>query len=321
VVPVRWLGMNNIEAREIDLHQIALRYAHTRVKSELVLRRLRSSIERYGLITPVLVVPDKDKDNGYVLIDGYLRLEAIRMCGKDTVMARIWETEEENALLTVLTSSHARQWEAVEQGSLLSELIVRFELSMQEVAKRLGRDKSWVKRRLDLVLGLPEDVLMAVQSGHVSTWAASRILAPLARANTEHARQLTVYLLKEGVSTRELDRFYAHYKKSNRNVRNKMINNPALFLKAARSRDEDKTAMVLNKGPEGAWLKDINVVFHILIRLKRQLPTVFYPQQPEIDRKELVDVFKKAKAVFEHLRKEIISHDRSANPAHNRANV
>jgi ParB family chromosome partitioning protein len=297
----------NIEAREIDLHQIELRYAHTRVKNETILRKLRRSIDCYGQITPVLVVPNKD--NRFVLIDGYLRLEAIRMCAKDTVIARVWETEEHNALLTVLAKSDARQWEAVEQASMLSELMVRFELSMEEVAKRVGRDKSWVKRRLDLIRALPEDVLSAVQSGHVSTWAASRILAPLARANTEHAQHLTAYLLKDAVSTRELDRFYAHYKKSNRNVRNKMINNPALFLKAAMSRDEDKAAMGLNKGPEGAWLKDINVVFHILIRLKKQLPTVFYPELPEIDRKELVEVFKKAKAMFEHLHKEIISHD------------
>jgi len=318
VVSVRRPGMN-IEAREIDLHQIELRYAHTRVKNETILRRLRSSIERYGQITPVLVVPDKD--NRFVLIDGYLRLQVMRMCGKDTVIARVWETEEHNALLTVLAKSDARQWEAVEQASMLSELIVRFELSMEQVAKRVGRDKSWVKRRLDLIRALPEDVLNAVRAGHVSTWAASRILAPLARANTEHAQQLTAYLLKDAVSTRELDRFYAHYKRSNRNVRNKMINNPALFLKAAMSRDEDKAAMGLNNGPEGAWLKDINVVFHILIRLKKQLPTVFYPELAEIDRKEIVEVFKKAKAMFEHLHKEIISHDRSANPADNRGDA
>jgi len=309
----------NIEAREIDLHQIALRYAHTRVKNETVLRKLRRSIDCYGQITPVLVVPNKD--NRFVLIDGYLRLEAIRMCAKDTVIARVWETEEHNALLTVLAKSDARQWEAVEQASMLSELIVRFELSMEQVAKRVGRDKSWVKRRLDLIRALPEDVLNAVRAGHVSTWAASRILAPLARANTEHAQQLTAHLLKDAVSTRELDRFYAHYKRSNRNVRNKMINNPALFLKAAMSRDEDKAAMGLNNGPEGAWLKDINVVFHILIRLKKQLPTVFYPELAEIDRKEIVEVFKKAKAMFEHLHKEIISHDRSANPADNRGDA
>ncbi|MBC8459736.1 MAG: ParB N-terminal domain-containing protein [Deltaproteobacteria bacterium] len=309
----------NIEAREIDLHQIVLRYAHTRVKNETVLRGLRRSVERYGQITPVLVVPNKD--NRFVLIDGYLRVEVIRMCGKDTVIARIWETGEVNALLTVLARSDARQWEAVEQASMLSELMVRFELSMEQVAKRVGRDKSWVKRRLDLIRALPEDVLSAVRAGHVSTWAASRILAPLARANTEHAQHLTAHLLKDAVSTRELDRFYAHYKKSNRNVRNKMINNPALFLKAARSRDEDKTAMGLNKGPEGAWLKDMNIVFHILLRLKKQLPTVFYPQQSEIDLKELVDGLKKAKAVFEYLHKEIISHDRSANPADNRGDA
>jgi len=35
----------NIQAREIDLHEIELRYAHTRVKNETILRKLRRSID------------------------------------------------------------------------------------------------------------------------------------------------------------------------------------------------------------------------------------------------------------------------------------
>lgn len=305
--------------REVDLHEIVLRYAHTRLHNEAVLRRLCRSMERYGQVTPVLVIPDKD--SRFILIDGYLRVQASRMCGKDTVMARVWETEEKNALLSVLAKSDARQWEAVEQASMLCELMLRFDLSMEEIAKKVGRDKSWVKRRLDLIQSLPEDVLCAVQSGHVSTWSASRILAPLARANTEHAKKLTAHLIKEPVPTRELARFYEHYKKSNRGVRDRMINNPSLFFKTAKSTDEDKDAGRLRKGPEGAWLKDMKIVFHILLRLKEQLSTVFYPGQPEPERNKLVDAFKKARTIIEHLNKEISCHDQSRNPRDNSRNA
>lgn len=318
---MRYIRGMDIESadREIDLHQIVLRYAHIRLHNEAVLRRLYRSIERYGQITPVLVVPEKD--NRFVLIDGYLRVQVSRMCGKDTVMARIWETEEKNALLWVLAKSDARQWEAVEQASMLCELTVRFELTMEEIAKRVGRDKSWVKRRLDLIQALPEDVLCAVKSGHISTWSASRILAPLARANPGHAQQLSTHLIKEPVATRELAHFYEHYKKANRGVRNQMINNPSLFFKTVKSRDEDEAAMKINKGPEGAWLKDIKVVFHILLRLKGRLSTVFYPGQPKLDRKELVDAFRQAKTLFEHLDKEVIRYDQSADPTGNSRNA
>ena len=55
---------------------------------------------------------------------------------------------------------------------------------------------------------LGEDLLDAVCQGHISTWAASRILAPLARANTEHAEALSRSLLAEPLCTRELAEFY-----------------------------------------------------------------------------------------------------------------
>ena len=46
-----------------------------------------------------------------------------------------------------------------------------------------------VSRRLDLVCGLPDPLLQAVREGTFSPWAATRILAPLARANSDHGQR------------------------------------------------------------------------------------------------------------------------------------
>ena len=56
-------------------------------------------------------------------------------------------------------------------------------LSQHDLARRCGRDVSWVNRRLQLPSGLPDAALSAVRDGKLSSWAANRVVVPLARAN------------------------------------------------------------------------------------------------------------------------------------------
>lgn len=298
---------NDSQHTEIDLHRIELRYIHTRIQKESVLNELRNSIEQYGLLMPVQVVPDTK--GGFVLIDGYLRVAAVKKCGWDTVDACICEIDEKNALISVLRRGSERRQQAIEQASIIRELIDRFDMSMSQVARKMARDKSWVKRRLDIVDHLPEESLNAVRTGHVSPWAASRVLAPLARANNEHARRLTRYLIDQPLPTRQLADFYEHYKKSNRKVRERMIADPGLFFKAQKSKKKKQEAEKVKVGPEGLWIKDMQTVSNILSRLFSNMETVFYRGQAASDRNELIRAFGKAKNQIELIDKEIMCHD------------
>ena len=149
-----------------------------------------------------------------MLVDGYLRVEALRRCGKDIVLAEVWRCGEKEALLQVLIREQERRWEALEEASLIRELHDRHQLSQDNIARLLGKDKSWVCRRLSLLTALPEQALESVRNGHLSPWVAGRVLAPLARANPEHAKSLTRTLSKEHLSTRDLEEFFRHYRKA-----------------------------------------------------------------------------------------------------------
>ena len=149
------------------------------------LKRLRDSIEAYGQIVPAVVIEDKEK---MILMDGYLRVRALCACGKDRICVRLSEENEQNAMFSLLAKNNERQWDVIEQSVLLQELHRRFGCSLSHIAARIGRDKSFVKRRLDLVEALPENILKAVISGTLSTWSASRVMAPLARANIKDAQ-------------------------------------------------------------------------------------------------------------------------------------
>ena len=83
----------------------------------------------------------------------------------------------------------------------MRELMQGLGLSQHDLARRCGRDVSWVSRRLQLLSGLPDAALAAVRDGKLSSWAANRIVVPLARANTEHADRLLTALVEAPLST------------------------------------------------------------------------------------------------------------------------
>ena len=168
-----------------------------------------------------------------------------------------------------------RTWEAIEEGAVIRELITRFELSQREVARQTGRDVSWVNRRLSLVQDLPEALFTAICRGELSTWAATRVLVPLARANNDHAQTLLTALQRDPLSTRELHTWYQHYQKANHLKRERMLAQPRLFCQALQAQARDQAASELRAGPEGAWLAELKRITQRLRGLNRQLPLVF----------------------------------------------
>jgi len=292
---------NTIE--EIDLHRLIMRFDHIRMMEPEAIGRLRYSIERFGQLSPVIVNLEGTQD--LILMDGYKRVQAIRGCCKDTVLAEIWNTDEHTALFRLLSENQHKNNEVIEESLMLRELKNRYNLSLGQIAQNIGRDITWVSRRVDMVNTLPDDILDAVRKGDISAWSASRILAPLARANTEHARHLVEELKKKPLSTRELNTLYKHYKKSNQSVREKIIKEPALFIKSLKNLEHEKNALKLYAGPEGTWLKDIKTVNRILGYLHKNVTTAIYPGQNKAQQSDMIFSFKKAVKQITVLNNEI----------------
>jgi hypothetical protein len=175
---------------------------------------------------------------------------------------------------------------------------------MAQVARRLGRDPSWISRRLALVNDLPEEVLDALCKGHLSTWAAGRILAPLARANKDHAVRLTNALVEQPLSARDLNVIWQHYAKSNTKVRDHLVDNPHLFIKARKVQTENEQGLALAKGPEGEWGKDLRIICCILKRLKRNAGIVLYGGDEQ--RKPHLQALEHARGVFDELQTTVM---------------
>jgi ParB/RepB/Spo0J family partition protein len=294
--------MENV--RHIDLHALIPRFAPLRLHDPARLAWLVAAIERQGQLTPVVAVPAADNTpERWVLIDGYRRREALQRLNQDRIWVDVWAGSVDEALLATLSRGPERAWEAIEEAALIAELASRH--SLQAIARELGRDVSWVSRRLSLIKALPEDLLEAVRQGRISLWAATRIFAPLARANSEHARTLLAKLAEQPLSTRELKRLYEQYCQATRVQRRRLVENPQLFLNALQSRQEATATKRLAAGPEGAWYQDLRVVSALLERLLGQVPTLFGPTQEAAERERLQQAFAAAQAQFERLQQAL----------------
>jgi ParB/RepB/Spo0J family partition protein len=260
-------------AREVDLHRLDLRFADARLLEPRAVERLARSIEQSGQLVPCIVVPAEGGEQ-LVLVDGYRRILALRRLGRDTARVDAWACDLAQALLSVLAQAHGRPLAAVEEALLLRELVHHQGLSQHEVARRSGRDVSWVSRRLQLVCALPDVLLAALRKGDLSTWAATRVLAPLARANPEHAAQLLRALAASTLSTRELQCWFQHYQRTASAARAHMVEHPRLFIEAVQVRDEQRADTRLREGPEGQCAAEVRQLLALIKRLRGRLPTL-----------------------------------------------
>lgn len=155
------------EVIEIELCDLDLSLAHTRIRKDRDISRLQASIGRFGQITPVSVI--QDAQSRWLLVDGYRRIMALKGLGLMQAMAEIWLCDEKSALVRVMTSSQSRQWEPIEQAVMIRELCQAHHLSQNEVSCLLGCSQSWISRRMALIEILPSEILHDVLKGRISS--------------------------------------------------------------------------------------------------------------------------------------------------------
>ena len=215
---------------EIDLHQLELRHRDLRIHDGDQRRRLIGSIAEIGQQVPVIVIRDAER---FVLIDGYLRVEALRRLQRDTATATTWPLSEIEALLHHRHLAIAKR-AAIEDAWLLGRLRDHG-LTMDELARRLCRSKSWVSHRLGLLDELAAAAQERVRAGTVPPHAAMKYLVPFARANKRQCEQLLAGLGDTRVSVREVGALYAAWKCADRAGKQRIVDEPLLFLRALAS--------------------------------------------------------------------------------------
>ena len=164
------------------------------------LAELSASIERHGLLQPVVVRP---AGKGFQLIAGERRFRAATRLGWNDIPAVVREADDTTLLTLALIENLQRSdLNPMEEAMGYHRLIDEFGLTQQQVAESVGKDRSTVANLLRL-LKLPATVRRMVEEGHLSLGHARALLAlDDQRAMADLAREVIAH----GLSVRDVER-------------------------------------------------------------------------------------------------------------------
>lgn len=182
---------------EIAVLEIGERYGMYRIVSPRADAAMVKSIRKYGQISPVVCVRT---EGGYELIDGFKRLRACRSLNQRTLKAKTMEVSGRVCKAAIIhLNQSGRSINEMEEALILQSLHREDGLTQTEIAVLVGRDKSWVSRRISLIERLSEEVQEDIRLGLISV-ITGRDLAKLPRGNQKEAAEA---LLKRRYTTRE----------------------------------------------------------------------------------------------------------------------
>jgi len=187
--------------REVPLASIKASQFQPRKRfDEEALAALVDSIKAVGILQPVLL---READGeGYELIAGERRCRAARRAGLQTVPALVQVANDVASLEQALVENlHREDLNALDEAAAYKQLIEDFNLTHDEVSRRVGRSRTAVTNALRL-LQLPPSVQRLVQEGAVSPGHARALLMTPDR---ELQEELAVVTIEDGLSVRALE--------------------------------------------------------------------------------------------------------------------
>lgn len=164
------------------------------------LQELAISIREKGLIQPLVVRREGER---YRLIAGERRLRAARLAGLATLPVVVKDVAPEETFELALVENIQREdLNPIEEAEAYARLVEIRSYSQQQLAERVGKDRSTVANALRL-LQLDEDARRHVADGSLSPGHARALLAV---ADPEARAALLAAVLEEGLSVRETER-------------------------------------------------------------------------------------------------------------------
>ncbi|WP_028580119.1 ParB/RepB/Spo0J family partition protein [Desulfogranum japonicum] len=175
------------------------------------LEQLCESIKEKGVIQPLLVV--RSKNNRYNLIAGERRLRAAKMAQQEEVPVVVMEEKDDstNLELALIENIQRHDLNPIEEALAYSRLVEEFNLTQEEVAKKVGRKRSTVTNVLRL-LNLPDSIQNDVSYGNLSEGHA-RVLLRL-KDDPRRMQEVRDKIIKEDLSVRATEKLCKETKAS-----------------------------------------------------------------------------------------------------------
>ncbi|MFC2028733.1 ParB/RepB/Spo0J family partition protein [Chloroflexota bacterium] len=163
-------------SRLVDIERINPNPSQPRRKMiSIELEDLANSIAEHGILQPLIISPANDSGN-FILIAGERRLEAARLAGLEQVPVVIREaTDVQRLELALIENIQREDLNPLEEAQAFAQLSDEFSLSHEEIARRVGKNRTTITNRLRL-LKLPDAVQGALVEGTITEGHARALL-------------------------------------------------------------------------------------------------------------------------------------------------
>ena len=174
-------------------------YQPRQVFDQEALNELAASIKEFGVIQPIII---KKSIKGYEIIAGERRVKASQLAGLEEIPAIIRDfTDEEMMEIALLENLQRENLNPIEESRAYKKLIDALHLTQEELAKRLGKSRSYITNMIGLQ-NLPSTIQDKISENKISMGHA-RVLSKL--ENEQQQEELLTKIVNDGISVRELE--------------------------------------------------------------------------------------------------------------------
>jgi ParB family transcriptional regulator, chromosome partitioning protein len=164
------------------------------------LQELADSIREKGVLQPILA--ERRDDGSYVIVAGERRVRAARLAGLQKIPVVVREfTQQEKLEIALIENVQREDLTPVEEARAYRRLMDLASLSQEQVALKVGKERSTVANSLRL-LKLPDEAQEALGNGGISAGHA-RALLMLVNPSDQHL--LLRRIVEGGISVREAE--------------------------------------------------------------------------------------------------------------------
>lgn len=174
---------------------------------ETALAELAESVRQHGILLPLVVTSTKD---GYYIVAGERRWRAAKMAKLATVPAIVRTLKEiEQLEISLIENVQRVDLSPLEQAVSIERLHGQFNMSYEQIAKRLGKANSTISNTVRL-LQLPAEAQKLLNQHAISEGHARALLA--LKDESKQQEQLLRSIVDNGWSVRQAERFVTSVK-------------------------------------------------------------------------------------------------------------
>lgn len=193
------------------------RYQPRKMFTDARLDELVSSIKEKGIIQPIIV---QKTDSGYELIAGERRWRAAQKAGMEKIPVIVKEVTGEGSLeLALIENIQRENLNPIEEARAYQRLADEFHLIQEEIAKKVGKDRSSVANYLRL-LKLPQEIQDSIANEELTMGHARALLS------LDSAKEQIFFkerIIKRNMSVREIESFITRGKRAKKELPKKTV--------------------------------------------------------------------------------------------------